>query len=50
MKKSEIYLEAILAVIDDDTLIAPQKYEIIEQLLEDKNHAQWSEEQAAKEG
>lgn len=48
MKKSEIYYEAALAVIDDDTLIAPQKLEIIELLIVDKNIAEMVEEQEGK--
>lgn len=48
MKKSEIYYEAALSVIDDDTLIAPQKFEIIEQLITDRTLAKLVEEQEEK--
>lgn len=49
MKKSEIYTEAILAVIEDKRISSEDKLEIIEQLITDKNLALWSEEQANKE-
>lgn len=48
MKKSEIYTKAMLAVIDDDTLTAPQKLEIIDRLLSDRTVAKWNEEQEEK--
>lgn len=44
MKKSVIYYEAILAVLDDDTLVAPQKFDIVEQLMTDRNLAKLVEE------
>ncbi len=44
MKKSEIYKEAILAVLDDDTLVAPMKFEIVEQLMHDRSIAKLVEE------
>lgn len=48
MKKSEIYTEAIVAVIEDKRISTEDKREIIEQLFEDKNLAKWREEQESK--
>ena len=48
MKKSEIYHMAMLSVIEDCRLEASTKLKIVEQLMNDRNLAKWSEEQQEK--
>ena len=43
MKKSEIYSNAMCCVIEDRQLNTVAKMEIIEQLVKDKQLAEWSE-------
>lgn len=50
MKRSEIYYEAALAVIDDDTLRPDQKFDIVAQLIRDMDLSKVMEERAEKIG
>lgn len=43
MKKSEKYLKAMMVVVDSMKLEASEKLEIIEQLLNDKSVAEFTE-------
>ena len=44
MKKSEKYQLAMIAVLEMDTL-SSTKLEVLEQLMDDKSLAEWSEKQ-----
>lgn len=48
MRKSEIYTEAMLAVIENASISAEDKMDILEQLMTDRDLARWSEEQQDK--
>ena len=43
MKKSEMYYAAMICVVNNHTLSAADKLEIIERLMADKQLAEWSE-------
>jgi hypothetical protein len=45
MKKSERYQLAMLSVVDDESIEAADKLEIVETLMNDKRIAEWSEKQ-----
>ena len=48
MKKSEMYTDAMLAVIENARISAEDKLDIIERLMTDRNLARWNEEQQEK--
>lgn len=45
MKKSELYQLAMLSVVDDESIEAADKLEVVEVLMNDKRIAEWSEKQ-----
>lgn len=50
MKKSERYYMAMCAVVDDESISAEDKLEIMETLMEAKSVAEYVERQEAEKG